>query len=258
MVTWPLGRSAGPQVLSRGVGNGLLRPLPLSRKFPLHWADRPAFPGGGDCTSSASFARTSQNCNLLQLYDNRRFQGAHHCGASLASEPTARPGGTPALPPPRPSSGGRSGARNLPSSRPTSSSVVHVLASSSVVHNVLVRRAQHHHRARGARRRQRAFSVLPDAALRYIVSRTRTASRPISWSAPFSYGSPRHACRTTRRSIVARRNTPARRASSRFDRPRGALVVGCGAARRGATLARGAVLSTGVVSPPSPPRWGIQ
>ena len=45
LVTGPLGRS-GPQVLCRGVGNDLLRPLSLSRGFPLHWADEPAFTGG--------------------------------------------------------------------------------------------------------------------------------------------------------------------------------------------------------------------
>ena len=36
LVTGPLGRS-GPQVLCRGVGNDLLRPLSLSRGCPLHW-----------------------------------------------------------------------------------------------------------------------------------------------------------------------------------------------------------------------------
>ena len=45
LVTGPLGRS-GPQVLCRGVGNDLLRPLSLSRGCPLHWADGPAFTGG--------------------------------------------------------------------------------------------------------------------------------------------------------------------------------------------------------------------
>ena len=45
LVTGPLGRS-GPQVLCRGVGNDLLRPLSLSRRCPLHWADGPAFTGG--------------------------------------------------------------------------------------------------------------------------------------------------------------------------------------------------------------------
>jgi hypothetical protein len=45
LVTGPLGRS-GPQVLCRGVGNGLLRPLSLSRRCPRHWADGPAFTGG--------------------------------------------------------------------------------------------------------------------------------------------------------------------------------------------------------------------
>ena len=45
LMTRPLGRS-GPQVLCRGVGNDLLRPLSLSRRFPLHWADGPAFTGG--------------------------------------------------------------------------------------------------------------------------------------------------------------------------------------------------------------------
>ena len=35
-----------PQVLCRGVGNGLLRPLSLRKRCPLHWADGPAFTGG--------------------------------------------------------------------------------------------------------------------------------------------------------------------------------------------------------------------
>ena len=45
LVTRPLGRS-GPQFLCRGVGDDLLRTLPLSRRCPLHWADGPAFTGG--------------------------------------------------------------------------------------------------------------------------------------------------------------------------------------------------------------------
>ena len=45
LVTGPLGRS-GPQVLCRGVGNGLLRPQSPGRGCPLHWADGPTFTGG--------------------------------------------------------------------------------------------------------------------------------------------------------------------------------------------------------------------
>ena len=55
LVTGPLDHSR-PQVLCRGVGNDIFRPLSLSRGCPLHWADGPAFTGG-DYISSASYAR---------------------------------------------------------------------------------------------------------------------------------------------------------------------------------------------------------
>ena len=45
LVIGPLGRS-GPQVLRRGVGNGLLRTLPLSRGVPASLGGRTRFHGG--------------------------------------------------------------------------------------------------------------------------------------------------------------------------------------------------------------------
>ena len=57
-MTGPLGRSA-PQVLCRGVGNDLLRPLPTApqQEVPASLGRRTRFHGGGGYISSASYAR---------------------------------------------------------------------------------------------------------------------------------------------------------------------------------------------------------